>query len=199
MEFCWGRVRPSHGVAFSPRPKNNRPLCLRDAAPPPTCEPVRRCRRRRARMCTAHPGGEPRSAGRRGSCLGPHLHLPALRLGSCWPRSEAPQREPRGRWCRTSWLHLGLWHALPVRQSHFPLPGFILLLFFLSLHLRSACFCFSLHNDPSQQGTVRLPLRHWSILTISPPTKPADCSQPAFWIYRWILCNHQNPPRRNPH
>lgn len=43
-----------------------------------------------------------------------------------------------------------------------------------------------------------LPFRHWSILTISPPTKPTDCSRAAFWIYRWILRNHQNPPRRNP-
>lgn len=126
-------------------------------------------------MCSAHPGGEPRSAGRRRSFLGPHLHLPALRLWSCWPRSEAPQRELRGRWCRTSWLHPGLWHALSVRQSHFPLPGFI-----LSLHLSSACFCFSLQDDPSQQGAVTLPLRHWSILTISPPTNLATApNQPS--------------------
>lgn len=150
-------------------------------------------------MCSAHPGGEARSAGRRGSFLGQHLHLPALRLWFCWPRSEVPQRELRGRWCRTSWLHRGLWHALPVQQSHFALPGFILLLFFFCLHLSSACFCFSLHDDPSRQGAVRLPFRHWSIPTISPPTEPTDCFQTAFWIYRWILRNHQNPPRRNPH
>lgn len=148
---------PNRSVAFWPRPKNNRRLRLGDAAPPRTRERVLWCRRRCERMCSAHPGGEPRSAGRRGSFLGQHLHLPTRRLWFCWHRSEDPQREPRGRWCRTSWLHLGLCHALPVQQSHFPLPGFILLLFFLSLHPSAACFCFSLHDDPSQQGDVTLP------------------------------------------
>lgn len=67
--------------------------------------------------------------------------------------------------------------------------------FFSSLHLSSACFCFSLRDDPSQQGAVSSPFRHWSIPTISPPTEPTRCSQSAFWMYRWILCNDQNPPR----